>query len=106
MPRILAGLTDLGIVSALYLIFIYATFNEMPEGFSLDKHVAGIYAVSFFTLVIIYLFLFMISASQTPGMKYRQLTVVTSESEICMLARVRLSHLDSSDPAGIHLDLH
>ena len=47
-------------------------YLEMPEGFSIDKRIAGIYGAGFFVLATIYFFLFMISASQTPGMKQRQ----------------------------------
>jgi uncharacterized RDD family membrane protein YckC len=81
-PRIAAGLTDLGIVAAIYLIFIVTTMAQMPEGFSFDKRVTGIYGVSFFALVVIYFFLFMLSASQTPGMKRQNLIVVTKYGDL------------------------
>ena len=77
--RVLAGLADFGIVALIYSIFVITTWLEMPNDFSFDRRVAGIYAAGFFVLVTIYFFLFMISASQTPGMKQRQLMVVTSE---------------------------
>jgi uncharacterized RDD family membrane protein YckC len=80
--RIAAGLTDLGIVAAVYSIFVMATFAEMPENFALDKRVLGIYGVCFFALVAVYFFLFMLSASQTPGMKYRRLVAVTREGHL------------------------
>ena len=76
-PRLMAGAVDFAIVALTYSIFIIATYLEMPENFSFDKRLAGIYAAGFFVLLTIYFFLFMISASQTPGMKHRQLTVVT-----------------------------
>ena len=79
VPRIAAGLTDVGIVAAIYLIFLVTTYVEMPESLALDRRVLGIYGVCFFALVAIYLFLFMISASQTPGMKHRRLIVVTKD---------------------------
>ena len=79
VARLTAGIADFGIVAVLYSIFILTTYLEMPETFSVDRRVAGVYAVGFFVLVTIYFFLFMISASQTPGMKHRQLTVVTAE---------------------------
>src|SRR5882672_5121032 len=60
--RIAAGLTDLGVVAGIYLIFLVTTFLEMPENFSLDKRVIGIYGLCFFALVTIYFFLFMLSA--------------------------------------------
>jgi len=80
--RIAAGLADLGIVAAAYLLFVTATIVEMPDSFSADKRVLGIYGVCFFAFVAIYFFLFMLSASQTPGMKYRRLIVVTREGEL------------------------
>ena len=78
-PRIAAGLTDLAIVAFIYLIFLVTTYLEMPEHFTPDRRVLGIYGVCYFTLVAIYFFLFMLSASQTPGMKNRGLVVVTTE---------------------------
>ena len=81
-PRIAAGLTDLGVVAVLFLVFLAATFVEMPDNFSFDKRVLGIYGLCFFSLVTIYFFLFMLSASQTPGMKHRQLIVVTKEGQL------------------------
>ena len=78
-PRIAAGLTDFGIVAAVYIIFLITTYFEMPENFVTDRRVLGIYGLCYFALVSIYLFLFMLSASQTPGMKYRRLVVVNSE---------------------------
>src|SRR4051794_10720934 len=77
VPRIAAALTDAGVVAAIFIIFLITTYLEMPEGISIDRRVLGIYGVSFFALVAIYLFLFMLSASQTPGMKRRHLAVVT-----------------------------
>jgi uncharacterized RDD family membrane protein YckC len=81
VPRIVAGLTDFAIVAAVYLIFLVLTLSEQPEDFSFDQQMLGIYGVCFFALVVIYFFLFMLSASQTPGMKYRRLIVVTREGE-------------------------
>ena len=82
LPRIMAGLTDIAIVGAGYLIFLLTTYAELPEGFSLDKRVLGIYGVCFVVLIVIYFFLFMLSASQTPGMKTRQLIVVNRDGEL------------------------
>jgi len=81
LPRIIAGLTDLGIVASIYLVFLITTFGEAPAGFSPDKRVLGVYVVCFFALVAVYFLLFMLSASQTPGMKHRRLIVVTNEGE-------------------------
>jgi len=77
--RLVAGIADFSIVAVIYLLFILATYLEMPEGLAVDKRIAGIYAAGFFVLATIYFFLFMISASQTPGMKQRQLTVVSQD---------------------------
>jgi uncharacterized RDD family membrane protein YckC len=82
IPRITAGATDLGIVAVVFLLFLVTTFTQMPDGFSLDKRVLGIYGVSFFALVAIYFFLFMLSGSQTPGMKRQHLIVVTKEGQL------------------------
>ena len=79
VPRIVAGLIDLAIVGAIFVIFAVTTYLEMPENFTPDRRVLGIYGVCYFALVAIYFFLFMLSASQTPGMKYRGLIVATSE---------------------------
>jgi len=79
VSRIAAGLTDLAIVAAIYAIFVVTTSLEMPENFTPDRRVFGIYGVCYFALVTIYFFLFMLSASQTPGMKYLGLIVVTPE---------------------------
>jgi uncharacterized RDD family membrane protein YckC len=78
----MACITDFGIVGAIFLIFIITTFGEMPEGSPFDKRVIGIYGVCFLALVVVYFLLFMLSASQTPGMKARQLVVVTKDDEL------------------------
>jgi uncharacterized RDD family membrane protein YckC len=75
--RIAAGVTDLAIVAAVYSIFLVTTYLQMPVDAAPDRKVLGIYGLCYFFLVSIYLFLFMLSASQTPGMKLRGLTVVT-----------------------------
>ena len=78
-PRIAAGLTDMAIVAAVYAIFLVTTYLEMPDNISPDRRVLGIYAVCYFALVAVYMFLFMLGGSQTPGMKLRGLAVVTTE---------------------------
>src|SRR6185436_14834247 len=78
-PRIAAGLTDFGVVAATYTIFLVATYVEMPDNLAMDKRVVGIYGLGFFALVAIYFLLFMLSASQTLGMKHRGLIVVTKD---------------------------
>src|SRR5215471_6227452 len=77
--RITAGAVDLAVVGAIFVIFLLTTFLEMPENFSFDKRVLGIYAVCYFALFAVYLFLFMLSASQTPGMKYQRLVVINRD---------------------------
>ena len=77
LPRIMAGLTDFGIAALVYCIFVITTYLQMPDTFSPDRRVLGIYGAGFFILLAIYFFLFMLSSSQTPGMKHRGLTVVT-----------------------------
>jgi len=79
VSRIAAGVTDLVIVAAIYMIFLLTTYLEMPENFTPDRRVLGIYGLAYLSLVTIYLFLFMLSGSQTPGMKFRRLGVVTAE---------------------------
>jgi uncharacterized RDD family membrane protein YckC len=78
-PRIIAGATDVGIAAAIYVVFVLTTFIEMPAGVSTNRAVVGVYGVGFLLLVAIYFLLFMLSASQTPGMKFRHLMVVTRE---------------------------
>ncbi len=79
-PRFAAGLIDFGIVGLIYLIFVIVTFVQMPTGVPiLDKRILGLYSVGYLLLVTIYFFLFMLSGSQTPGMKLRNLIVVTRD---------------------------
>ena len=78
-PRIVAGVIDFAIVAAIYVIFLVTTYFEMPDSFVPDRRILGIYGVCYFALVAVYFFLFMLSASQTPGMKQRNLAVVTPE---------------------------
>ncbi len=78
--RLAAGLTDFAIVGVVYLLFVLVTYFQMPTGAPvLDKRIAGIYAVGYLLLVAIYFFLFMLSSSQTPGMKLRELIVVSRD---------------------------
>jgi uncharacterized RDD family membrane protein YckC len=82
IPRIAAGLTDLGIVAGIFLIFLVATFTQMADGVPLDRRVLGIYGVSYFALLTVYFLLFMLSASQTPGMKRQNLIVVSKQGDL------------------------
>jgi uncharacterized RDD family membrane protein YckC len=76
--RLVADCLDFAIVAAIYLIFIAVTFLEMTEPV-LDKRSAGVYAAGLMVLVGVYFLLFMLSSSQTPGMKLKRLTVVTRD---------------------------
>jgi uncharacterized RDD family membrane protein YckC len=77
--RTLAGITDFAIVALAYSIFILITAFEWPPSVAVDRRILGVYGAGFFVLVTIYFFLFMLSGSQTPGMKQRKLKVVTRE---------------------------
>jgi uncharacterized RDD family membrane protein YckC len=78
VSRLAAGAMDFAIVGAVYLVFILVTYFQMPAGAPvLDKRIIGIYGAGYLLLVAIYFFLFMLSSSQTPGMKIQQLLVVT-----------------------------
>ena len=77
--RFLADATDLGIILLAYVPFVLLTYMQMPSGVSLDRRVIGIYGVGFLLLTGVYFLLFMLSASQTPGMKTRQLIAVSRE---------------------------
>jgi len=81
VPRITAGVADLAIVAAVYIVFIAVTFFEMPENLTFDKRMIGIYGVGYFVLVAIYFFLFMLSGSQTPGMKHQHLIVINKDEQ-------------------------
>ena len=77
--RFAADLTDFGIVGVVYVIFLITTFFQMPPGFSVDRRLIGVYGAGFLLLVGVYFLLFMLSTSQTPGMKIRHLVAVTRE---------------------------
>lgn len=81
IARITAGAVDLAVVAVIYVVFLLTTFLEMPETASLDKRVLGIYGVCYFAFFTVYLFLFMLSASQTPGMKYQRLVVINKNEQ-------------------------
>jgi len=76
--RLIADVMDIAIVTAIYLVFVAVTYLQMPApGF--DKRTAGLYLAGLLVLVGVYYLLFMMSTSQTPGMKLRRLAVVTRE---------------------------
>jgi uncharacterized RDD family membrane protein YckC len=76
LPRTYALLTDLAIVFGLFLIFVVATLSEMAGDLTINRTVLGIYAAAYLILVVAYLSLFMLSTSQTTGMRFLNLTVV------------------------------
>jgi uncharacterized RDD family membrane protein YckC len=76
--RLMADCVDIAIVSAVYLIFVLVTFLEMTQP-ALDKRYVGVYIAGLLVLVGVYFLLFMLSSSQTPGMKLKHLTVVTRD---------------------------
>jgi len=53
VPRITAGLADLAIVAAVFVIFMITTYLEMPDNFMPDRRVAGVYGLCYFSLVSI-----------------------------------------------------
>jgi uncharacterized RDD family membrane protein YckC len=81
LPRLSAGLTDFAIVAVVYILFMATTTLEMPDTLTVDKRVLGIYAVCYFAFVAVYFFLFMLSASQTPGMKRHRLIVASKDDQ-------------------------
>ena len=77
--RFTADAIDLGIILLAYIPFMLLTYVQMPAGVSLDRRVIGIYGAGYLLLTGVYFLLFMLSASQTPGMKTRQLVAVSRE---------------------------
>ena len=69
LSRTYALLTDLTLVFGLYLIFVISTVSEMPVPIPLNRRILGIYAAAYLLLVVVYFFLFMLSMSQTTGMR-------------------------------------
>jgi uncharacterized RDD family membrane protein YckC len=80
--RFAADVTDMAIVAGIYLVFVLMTYLQMPAGTELDRRVLGIYAAGFLVLVGVYFLLFMLSSSQTPGMKMRHLIAVNREDTL------------------------
>jgi uncharacterized RDD family membrane protein YckC len=76
--RFVADAIDIAIVTAIYFIFVAVTYLQMPSR-GMDKRAAGIYLVGLLVLIGVYYLLFMMSTSQTPGMKIRRITAVTRE---------------------------
>src|SRR5688572_14355904 len=80
--RFIADLIDLGIVAAVYAVFIVATFSELAPGSLFDRRIVGVYLAGYSLLVGVYFLLFMLSSSQTPGMKVRDLVVVNPDGTL------------------------
>src|SRR5580700_5627565 len=79
-PRLAAGATDFAVVGLVYGVFVIVTYLQMPaDALLLDKRIIGIYGAGYLLLTAIYFFLFMLSGSQTLGMRMRQLIVVTRD---------------------------
>lgn len=74
--RTYAMLADLVIVFGFYLVFVFATMSEMAGPVEPSRVVLGIYAAAYLMLVVAYLALFMLSTSQTTGMRMQRLVVV------------------------------
>jgi len=80
--RFLADIMDLGVILLAYIPFVLITYMQMPAGVALDRRVIGIYGAGFLLLTGVYFLLFMLSASQTPGMKNRRLIAVSREGAL------------------------
>jgi uncharacterized RDD family membrane protein YckC len=77
--RLKADLTDIGIVAGIYILFVAVTYFQMPDAAAIDRKIVGIYTAGFLFLLGIYFLLFMLTASQTPGMKIQELIAVNRE---------------------------
>jgi uncharacterized RDD family membrane protein YckC len=81
VPRTYALLTDLAIVFAMFVIFLAATLSEMPANLPINRVVLGVYGAAYIVLVIVYLTLFMVSTSQTAGMRMLRLVAVDRDGK-------------------------
>ena len=77
-PRFAADIIDFAIVTGIYLLFVVLTYLQMPEPY-LDKRIGGIYLSGLLVLFGVYFLLFMMTTSQTPGMKIKRLVAVTRD---------------------------
>jgi uncharacterized RDD family membrane protein YckC len=73
--------TDLMIVFAMFIVFLGATLLEMPSPATIDGAVLGVYASSYLILFVVYMTLFMLSASQTAGMRIQGLIAVDRDGQ-------------------------
>ena len=76
-----AFLIDVGIVFGVYLFFVLATVSEMPATATVNRRILGIYGAAYLLLVAVYFFLFMLSISQTTGMRVQGLMAVNRHGE-------------------------
>jgi len=76
IARAYAFLVDALIVSGVYLIFVVFTVSEMSAATTLDRTILGIYGTAYLLFLAVYFFLFMLSMSQTKGMRYYGLMAV------------------------------
>ena len=76
--RFAAEAIDIAIVGGVYLLFVGVTYYQMPDPV-MDKRIAGVYLAGLLVLIGVYFLLFMMSTSQTPGMKLKHLEAVTRE---------------------------
>ena len=82
LDRTYAFLIDAGIVFGLFLFFVMVTVSEMPTGVAMTRRIVGIYGAAYLLLVAVYFFLFMLSMSQTTGMKVQGLIAVNRHGDI------------------------
>ena len=81
IARTYAFLVDILIVSCVYLIFVVATVSEMAATTPLDRTILGTYGATYLLFLSVYFFLFMLSLSQTTGMRYYGLMAVNRHGE-------------------------
>jgi uncharacterized RDD family membrane protein YckC len=79
VPRACALVVDLAIVFAMFVLFLAATLSEMPGDLPINRVVLGAYGAAYLVLVVVYLSLFMLSTSQTVGMRMQKLIAVDRE---------------------------
>jgi uncharacterized RDD family membrane protein YckC len=77
--RFTADAIDFGIVALTYALFVAATYPQMPVDTLFDRRLLGVYLAGYLVLAAVYFLLFMLSSSQTPGMKLRKLVAVSRE---------------------------
>jgi uncharacterized RDD family membrane protein YckC len=81
LSRTCALLTDLVIVFGLYLIFLISTISEIPVPIPMNRRILGIYCAAYLLLLVVYFFLFMLSMSQTTGMRIYGLVAVNRNGD-------------------------